>query len=408
MDHPVANAADRSSRPAVLTRPKLCAVAIVASECDIIESFVRHTLAFVDHLHILFHNSYDASRRILEHLIAEGLPISFEVAATTAFRRERLGDDLVHRIAADGGYHYLLPLDADEFIVAGSRAELEAELDLVPDGGTLSLDWLGYVPTERDDAADPNPVTRIRHRLRIPHPRFRKVFFAATLIAREDVYLADGNHKLLSRTGREIPERAASRVALAHYPVRGAQQLASKVYIGSMARRLSADYTDNLSKHWRAMMADPSLTTDTPIGLLSRISMNYLGCTDTDLMDAPLATTARSLRYAGLIRVNAFERVSAFAAATFMERGAGEREDSGDAMSRQELLKELEAARLTTQHLHESIRAAAQKAQASAREAKQKARMKVRAVKRKARIWMVAAIGGAILLSAAMAWRNFG
>lgn len=376
--------------PSAPNRPRLCAATIVANECDVIESFVRHTLSFADHLYVLFHNSYDTSRRIVDQLAAEGLPITIDVATSTAFAREKIGDVLVRRIALSGRYDYLLPLDADEFIVTGSRAELERELGLVPEGGTLSLDWLAYVPTERDDATDPNPATRIRHRLRTPHPRLRKVFFAATLLARNDVYLADGNHKLLSRTGREIPERATSRVALAHYPVRSAPQLASKVCIGSMARRLSADFTDNQSLHWRSMMADPSLTTDTPIGILSQVSMRYLGCADSDLVDAPLTTPARSLRYAGLIRVNAFERLSAFITATLAEGEASDPSSAAERNWRKSLLKETEDARHTMQRLHEELRAT-----------KNRMRGKVRAAKRRARIRMIAAAVSVSLLAAA-------
>ncbi len=364
--------------PVVATKLKLCAVAMVANECDIIESFARHTLSFVDQLHILFHNSYDTCRSIVEHLVSEGLPISFEVAATATYSRQRMGDDLVRRIATGGSYDFMLPLDADEFIVASSRAELEAELAGAPAGGTLSLAWLSFVPTERDDAADPNPLTRIRHRLRSPHPHYRKVFFAAALLEREDVYLADGNHKLLSRTGREIPERLTARVALAHYPTRNAEQLTSKVFIGSMARRLSADYTDDQSRHWRSLMTDPSLTTDTPVELLSRIAMRYLDCTHDELIEAPLATSALQLRYAKLIRVNAFERLSAFCVAAFLERDPA---GSVDEVTRQGLLEEIEVSRHTMQLLHE----------------------KVRAVKRKARIRTISAIGGAILMAAVAA-----
>lgn len=366
-------------------------MAIVASECDIIESFARHTLSFADHLHVLLHNSYDSTRRILECLAGEGLPISFDVAATAVYSRGRMGDDLVHQLAASGRYDYVLPLDADEFIVAGSRTEVEEELSRVPAGGTLSLGWLTYVPTEHDDAADPNPVTRIRHRLRSPHAKYRKVFFAADLLAREDVYLTDGNHKLLSRTGREIPERAASRVSLAHYPIRGAQQLMSKAFIGSMARRLSPDYTDDRSRHWRLFTHDPSLTTDTPVKLLSGIAMRYLDSKDTELIDAPLDTRARSLKYADLIRVNAFERLSAFVAAAFAERVPGVPSGLVDEASRQGLLKELEDARHAMQRLHEEIRAV-----------KQDARRRVRAAKRKARILAVSAIGAIVFIAAAM------
>ena len=57
---------------------KLCSVAMVANESDIIEAFARHTLAFTDHLHIGFHNSYDTTREIIERLVDEGLSISHE------------------------------------------------------------------------------------------------------------------------------------------------------------------------------------------------------------------------------------------------------------------------------------------------------------------------------------------
>ena len=39
---------------------------------------------------------------------------------------------------------------------------------------------------------------------------------------------------LLSRHGREIPERRAEQVHLAHYPVRSAGQLASKAVLGAL------------------------------------------------------------------------------------------------------------------------------------------------------------------------------
>jgi len=143
---------------------------MVASECDIIESFARHTLDFVDHLHIQFHNSYDSSRQIVENLIAEGLSISCEISTDPVFRRGVMGDSLLRRVACDSKFDFLLPLDADEFITAEDRMVLETELGAIPRVGALSVNWLSYVPTDQDDQTDPNPITRIRHRVRSLHP----------------------------------------------------------------------------------------------------------------------------------------------------------------------------------------------------------------------------------------------
>lgn len=378
------------AEPSAPAGVKLCAVALVANECDIVESFARHTLAFADRLHVRFHNSYDTSRQIVERLAAEGLPVSFDVATTTAYAREKLGNELARDVAAGGGCDYLLPLDADEFIVAESRGDLEAELVGAPSNGALSLAWLTFVPTEGDDGADRNPATRIRHRLRSPHPNHRKVFFAARLLEGQDVYLADGNHRLLSRSGREIPERASDRVFLAHYPVRSAEQLASKIVIGASARRLSPEFTGNQSRHWRSLLAEGSVATDMPAALLSRIAMRYLDCKEDELVDEPIATSARSLRYVDLIRVNAFERLSAFVTAAFAEREARAASGASGDPSPEELRGELEKARHLVQHLHADLRSA-----------ELRASEKVRAARRKSRNRVLTAIGAAALLLAA-------
>ena len=54
----------------------LAAVSIVRSECDIIESFVRHNAAFFDRLYILDHRSTDTTPDILRKLADEGLPLA--------------------------------------------------------------------------------------------------------------------------------------------------------------------------------------------------------------------------------------------------------------------------------------------------------------------------------------------
>ncbi len=331
--------------------PRICAAAFVANESDIVEAFVRHTLAFVDRIHIVFHNSYDSSRAIVERMESDGLPVTIEEEHGLGFPRERMGDAVARRLANGGHWDFVLPLDADEFIVATDRSALEAELSAAPADGALSVAWLCYVPTAADDAADCNPITRIRHRLRAPHPHFRKVFFRAAALGDSDVYLADGNHYLLSRSGRAVPEKAAAGVFLAHFPIRSAQQFVSKVRMGAVARELSDDFTENQSRHWRALAADGTLRPDMPFERLTALAADYLGAgSGGEMIEAPLATKAGPLRHADLIHVDALDRMTAFSAAVARACRIGMRSPDEDA-DRQNLLGELETARRVVQRL---------------------------------------------------------
>ena len=67
-----------------------------------------------------------------------------------------------HAVARHGA-DWVVPLDADEFLVVPEGAPLirhEAPPDRV-----LSLAWRTYVPHEGDDPAKMNPVLRLCHRL---------------------------------------------------------------------------------------------------------------------------------------------------------------------------------------------------------------------------------------------------
>lgn len=344
---------------------KLCCAAVVGNESDILEAFARHSLTFADHLHIMFHNSYDTSQDIIARLVADGLSVSTEIARDPAFRRELMGCELVRSAASQESFDYILPLDVDEFIVADGRAALESELAAGPQDGALSLAWISYVPTPDDDQSDPNPITRIRRRIAAPHPNVRKVFFRADLMQRlDDVVLADGNHHLLSRQGRSISELRSERVFLAHYPVRSSAQITSKAVLGSIARQISPEFTDQQSRHWRAQISDPEFVAGRSDAQLQQIAMTYLGeDASAPLIDAPIATSVKHLRYPHLIRVEPFERLvrcvadlSAAGALRPVYAGKGDaRQVTLLESEYRPLLTELDGARRLTQQLHHDL-----------------------------------------------------
>src|SRR5947208_11559468 len=119
----------------------LCAAAIVRNEADIIEAFVRHNLALLDHLAVVDHGSFDGTSEILAMLVQEGLPLSL-------IRDERIGyfqpemitplvRDLLRRANAD----FVFVLDADEFLKTPSRNVLEQLLMRVPSGMHGLVPW---------------------------------------------------------------------------------------------------------------------------------------------------------------------------------------------------------------------------------------------------------------------------
>ena len=130
---------------------RLAAVSMVRSECDIIESFVRHNAAFFDRLYILDHRSTDATPDILRKLAEEGLPLTLSREGYGIFYQGPSMTHLIKRAFEDHPWDFIVPLDCDEFLRIPDRSALEAAL---ADLGAASIglsDVINYVPTENDD-----------------------------------------------------------------------------------------------------------------------------------------------------------------------------------------------------------------------------------------------------------------
>lgn len=87
--------------------------------------------------------------------------------------------------------------------------------------------WTTYVPRRADDPAEPNPVVRIRHRLRAePHP-FPKVLVPGAPAGAPGAVLTQGSHGLVL-DGRVVAPMPLDGVSLAHFPIRDVVQHAEK------------------------------------------------------------------------------------------------------------------------------------------------------------------------------------
>ncbi len=119
---------------------KSVAITCVKNEIDIIEAFVRHTLALADRLVVLENGSRDGTCDVLRALEKEGLPLEIvEDPSPGKYQSQRMTrlmrDWAVGRHQAD----WVLPLDADEFLAVPQGARLiPAEADA---GRPISLPW---------------------------------------------------------------------------------------------------------------------------------------------------------------------------------------------------------------------------------------------------------------------------
>ncbi|HET7845795.1 MAG TPA: glycosyltransferase family 2 protein [Xanthomonadales bacterium] len=231
---------------------------MVRNEADIVESFVRHTLEFVDRLVVVDHNSDDGTSEILAALQRENLPLAVEKETTLAFNQAHRLTVAARNLAFAQQPDWIFCLDADEFIRAPSRAALESALDGAH-GEAVSLAWQTYLPSEK--VQDPRqPLAQARERPRVePVPEY-KVVLSRKLANSDGWLLAHGNHGVSKpdASGRHevLATPALDGVALAHFPMRSPDQLVKKVTLGWFGHKLLLGHEADTTQqgwHWREL-----------------------------------------------------------------------------------------------------------------------------------------------------------
>jgi hypothetical protein len=232
---------------------RVVAISCVKNEVDIIEAFVRHTVAVTDHLIVLDNGSTDGTRDILSALQRRGLSLDVVDDPSIGHLQWKRMTRLMHTAALDCGADWVLPLDADEFFVAGPGGGIFAHgADDVSAGALLHVFWRSYVPRAGDDPSETNPVRRIRHRLVKEGYPWAKVVIPGPLARLPAARVAQGSHAL-EVDGAPCPSRQCERAYLAHFPVRSPGQYASKVAI----QRLQYFAMPDRHPSWGFQYADP-------------------------------------------------------------------------------------------------------------------------------------------------------
>ena len=229
---------------------RLVAVSIVKNEADIIEPFIRHTRAWVDHHLVFDHDSSDGTREILGALQAEGLPLTLFTDQALGNLQQARSNRLTSLAARDHGADWILPLDADEILTGPGRPALEKVLAAHASDRPATLPLLNYFPTEQDNAAEENPILRLQTCQAFP-PRTRKIMVPRALALDASVLAGKGSHALY-RGDQALPDQPLpTGFHLSHLALRSPPHQLLRVVLAELQKLSRGRAHEGLDVHYR-------------------------------------------------------------------------------------------------------------------------------------------------------------
>lgn len=210
------------------------AIAMVRNEADVIEAFARHALHFVDLLVVIDNRSTDGTRDILQALRREGLRILLvDDPVCGHFQSEKV-TYIYRKVVPLYQPELVYLLDADEFLHVPDRATLETALAGLAPGSIGLLPWQTYVPAPGQDPAALrlDPLGAMARRRRHENPQYYKAVIRRLAADDTQLVIDQGNHGVRRSDGRAVPATLVEGAAIAHLPVRSAEQLTAKVVNG--------------------------------------------------------------------------------------------------------------------------------------------------------------------------------
>lgn len=233
---------------------KIAAISMVRNEADIIESFVRHTLTIAVKLYIVDHMSTDGTSDILQALCKEGL--SVEIASFNHVGQEQaeVMTELMRR-AFENGCDFVLPLDADEFLLPDHGQNMDwcqqTLQEICTTDKVYQLPWIVY-QTQEPYLGKNFLLAQLCWRSTVPDP-LGKLLIGRKVWKQNHLKLSQGNHHVLLQQ-KATPQRLVplplTGIHLAHFPWRSESQAASKAAVGWLSNVAKYSRQTNIANHW--------------------------------------------------------------------------------------------------------------------------------------------------------------
>lgn len=257
---------------------KIQTICLARNEADILESFIRHHARFSS-VAIALHRCLDNSREILAALVQEGLPLTWHEEDRFAYEQNDVMTQMMTQAFTDGA-DWVLPLDADEFLLGDAESVLSEH---GTPASVLRVPWRGYVPHKEDDPAEPHVLRRITHRRETECMQWYKVLVPRALAS--ETKLSMGNHFLHRSTGTII-DSVDVPLTLAHFPVRSSRQISRKVFGGWLANCARSDRTKESCFQWKGVFDQLKQCRELSVSKLTDIALTYAVRKDLDIARA--------------------------------------------------------------------------------------------------------------------------
>ena len=220
---------------------KTISITMVKNEDDIIESFVRHNLNFVDMMIIADNMSTDNTLKILTNIREEGLPIEIKIDDKQDYSQGDKISKLYWHAANNYAFSKVFFLDADEFLVENQP---QSSFDGHP-GEVYTLNRFNYDIIDLQNA-EKDIVKKIVH---IGKQVTSKSMLFHSPSAYHHYHIGMGSHKI--RYHKKIIDNGIHPgFWIAHFPWRSKKQFLSKSILGYLAVLLASP-TPEFGIHWQ-------------------------------------------------------------------------------------------------------------------------------------------------------------
>lgn len=216
---------------------KIFSISRIKNEEDIIESFIRYHLNFLDGMVIIEDYSNDETYNILQKLKSENLPIHIHRNSKQPIPQQEVINNAFNIALNDFTPDVIVPLDCDEFLVCKDGGNPRDVLEKLSSDKYYQVFWRTYLPDLEEKSFSLNQLKTIRD----PFLDDRsKIIIPTGLTEEYDIVLTAGSHSL---EDKDIPFEELDELRIAHIPVRNKNQCISKE-VNSWLNNISYYYKD--------------------------------------------------------------------------------------------------------------------------------------------------------------------
>jgi len=225
---------------------RLISYTMVKNEEDIIEVFIRKNLEILDHMYISDNLSQDRTRRILNDLIDEGLPITLWDDLDPRHLQSKKTTNAYHKISQEDNFDGIFFIDSDEFLL-GNREEI---IKFFKVGKVYEVKRIRYVINNLEED-EKSFFKKMEYRLKNPESSKSMIFHDKKEY--KNIRIGEGNHYIYHR-GKAL-NHGLLNLKIAHFPMRTKEQFIRKNLLGWLSlMQINPDALNEknpVGKHWR-------------------------------------------------------------------------------------------------------------------------------------------------------------